>query len=68
MKEVLLQCFLMVGTFSAGEGSTAFQAVFPYLKLGGYFAIAMLITVLCAMIPARKANRLSPVEATRYVG
>ncbi len=57
--------YLMIRALSP-EGSVA--VLFPWLKLAGYFGGALLITLLCAMIPARKAVRLSPAEATRYVG
>jgi putative ABC transport system permease protein len=57
--------YLMIRALSP-EGSVA--VLFPYLKLTFYFGGALLITLLCAMIPARKAIRLSPAEATRYVG
>lgn len=57
--------YLMIRALSP-EGSVA--VLFPWLKLAGYFGGALLITLLFAMIPARKAVRLSPAEATRYVG
>jgi putative ABC transport system permease protein len=39
---------------------------FPYAKLGIYFVIALLISLICSLIPARQTLKLSPVEATRY--
>ncbi|PRX41576.1 ABC-type lipoprotein release transport system permease subunit [Planifilum fimeticola] len=57
--------YLMIRALSP-EGSVAI--LFPWLKLAVYFGGALLITLLFAMIPARKAVRLSPAEATRYVG
>jgi hypothetical protein len=57
--------YLLIRALSP-EGSVA--VLFPWLKLACYFGGAFLITLLCAMIPARKAVRLSPAEATRYVG
>lgn len=57
--------YLMIRALSP-EGSVAVHL--PYGKLALYFGGALLITLLCAMIPPRKTIRLSLAEATRYVG
>lgn len=57
--------FMMIDVLAAEEEVTV---LFPYGKLALYFIGAFLLTLLCAILPAYRAMRLSPVEATRYVG
>jgi len=52
----------------AGTGVDTPVVLFPYLKLSLYFAGALVLTMLGAALPARKALKLTPAEATRYVG
>ncbi|HEU4962984.1 MAG TPA: FtsX-like permease family protein [Bacilli bacterium] len=65
----LLVGVMRTGMATDGSGAeSAMQVVFPSGKLGLYFALAMAVTLLCAAIPARQAVKLSPAEATKYVG
>lgn len=51
-----------------GLGADIPVVMFPYLKLSLCFAGALVLTMLSAALPARKALSLTPAEATRYVG
>lgn len=42
--------------------------VFPYLKIAIYYFGALILTVFFTALPARKTLKLSPAEATRYIG
>lgn len=44
------------------------EVMIPYFKLSVYFVLAMFISIICSIIPARKSLKLTPAEATRYVG
>jgi len=60
---------LYVGVLMTGSMDLEDQIaiIFPYGRLALYFCGALLVTLFCAMLAARKALRLSPVEASRYV-
>jgi len=40
----------------------------PWVKIAYVTAIAYIVTILCTIIPARNASKISPAEALRYVG
>ncbi len=40
----------------------------PWLKIAYVTAIAYIATILCTIIPAQNASKISPAEALRYVG
>jgi putative ABC transport system permease protein len=40
----------------------------PWFKIAYVTAIAYAATVICTIIPARNASRVSPAEALHYVG
>ncbi len=44
------------------------EFVIPWFKIAYVTAIAYLATIICTIIPARNASRVSPAEALHYIG
>jgi putative ABC transport system permease protein len=49
-------------------GKTSIPFAIPYTELSLIFAAVLLASLLFSYLPARKAGKLSPAEATRYIG
>ena len=62
--------WLAVATFASGNGSSAFVsfAVFavPYLTLVYFVIAAIIVGIVAAIWPARRAARLNVLEALQY--
>ncbi|MFO7619077.1 MAG: FtsX-like permease family protein [Thermoplasmata archaeon] len=44
------------------------EFVIPWMKIAYVTAIAYLATIICTIVPAHNASKISPAEALRYVG
>lgn len=58
---------LMTSSITQSDMGNTIEIILPYGRLALYFCGALLVTLFCAMLSARKALRLSPAEASRYV-
>lgn len=54
---------VMVGNFGGD-----IEFTIPWFKIGYVTAIAYLATIICTIIPAHNASKISPAEALHYVG
>ena len=67
---------LVSGILVANEIFNAFSSdfgqeidfVIPWMKIAVVVSIAYIATILCTIIPANNASKISPAEALRYVG
>ena len=59
--------YMMISSLMKDGGGNV-TILIPYGKLAVYLLGSLLFTILASMIPARKAIKLPPAEATRYVG
>ncbi|WP_175482210.1 ABC transporter permease [Thermoflavimicrobium dichotomicum] len=58
---------LILKPFGQTEQIEQYRQAFPLFKILLYFVLGLVISIFGAFLPARKALKVSPIEATRYI-